>query len=146
LKEAYKRSTSAEEGKIPAGGDEGGWKEEGASSRRQNEPLEIRPRCFSFHPATPCVSRFFIFRYLLVVAARGWGIALRPSFHPSARSSLLEEDTKTSRRLGGSGGREAACLRGAPHSLVPTSRFAFYIIFILLIFRGINVFGALPVG
>lgn len=112
-----------------------GRKKESISSKRQNEPLKIRPLVAS--PSIPRVSRFFIFRYLLVVPARGWGIALRPIPLPfrssvSLREARCEEDTKISRRLGG--GRETACLCGAPRSLVPTSRFAFYIIFILLHF------------
>lgn len=94
-------------------------------------------------PSIPRVSRFFIFRYLLVVLSSriggGKGIALRSISPPLlffrlfARSSLRGGHENKSERLGGRG-RETACLCGASYSLVPTSRFAFYIIFILLHF------------
>lgn len=112
--------------------------------RRNEHPRRDKTSRWRFTPVTSpsiprlrasAVSSFSVTSWLYQLA--DGGIALRPiPLLPSvsSRGARHEEDTKTSRRLGGSGGRETACLRGAPRSLVPTSRFAFYIIFILLHF------------
>lgn len=85
----------------------------------------------SLHPLS--FRRFFIFCYSLYQLAENRPL---PRFVSSTRSTLRRRTRKRSRETlrKRSGGRETGGLPGTPCSSVPTSRFAFYITFILLHF------------
>lgn len=109
---------------------------ERASSTRQGESLKIRPRCLPF--LSSCRQSFLHFLLFLVLARGG------PPFVPAR----CKEGTKTSRRLRRSEDRETEALPALAHRILwyrhrglPFTLHLFY-----FIFRGINVFGALPVG
>lgn len=105
------------------GADRDKREEERASSTRQGESFKIRPRYLPFLSSR---RQPFLHFPLLLVPARG-----KSPFVPAR----CKKGTKTSRRLRRSEDRETEALPALAHySLVPTSRFAFYITFILLHF------------